>query len=124
MKKLPKGMLEFVALHIKQILCVARITHFDIIIDNSMTRCAADIRVDYTYLRAFIRFGKETREQWIRGNKPGIVETLCHELSHIITGLPCSLAENREEMDTEEEQATELMARILFRLYQFEVGIK
>lgn len=110
-----KKFLEFIALHIRQILVVARITHFDIIIQKSKTRYAMDISVDYTYLRAYLRVGKEPKEQFRNGNELAVIETLCHEMSHIITGIPCHKSD--DDFEEEEEQATELVARILYRLY-------
>lgn len=124
MKKYPRGFLDFVCLHLRQVLTVARLTHFDLIVQSSKTRYAADIRVDYAYLRAYIRFGDEPIEQWRRKDKEGIVQTICHEVAHIIVGIPMNEVEDREDYTKQEEQATEMVGRLLCRVYTQEIGGK
>lgn len=118
--KMSENFINFVVKHLFQILSVARLSYFNIIIDEKQSQAAADIRVDYIYLRAIIRFGKETINEFKEKQYDSVIETLCHEVSHIITGLPYHNLKSSRISEEQEEQATEMVARILFQLYMIE----
>ena len=78
------------------------------------------IDIDYKYLTADLIYNQERiEESWKDKNYLGIVNTLCHEVSHIITGEPFETLKIKYKGASEElqERLTERVGRILYRLY-------
>lgn len=110
----------FLFKHIRQMLCIFRLTHFDVYLNLKKSPFMMDIKVDYVYLRANIRIGKSIKRLWRKGEKKEILQTLAHEITHIAVGIATHNDEDRDEHTELEESATELISRVFYRLYEFE----
>jgi len=97
--------------------------HFDILVThNPKLDCQMAIDVDYRYLEAKIEYGNDTIERWKNDDVHFIIKCLAHEVTHILTGNlsnPFKMKrEVRGEMMTHfDEQVTEHVSRLLYRLY-------
>jgi hypothetical protein len=115
-----KELQEFLFKHIRQMLFVYRLTHFDVTLNLTRSPFMMDIIVDYVYINAELRIGKSIHKAWKKGNKEKILQCLAHELTHIATGIATHKAKNRSKFLEHEEAATELISRVFYRLYVHE----
>ncbi len=92
--------------------------HFDIYIGRYTDDASMDISVDYEYMRAEIRTGDKVKEWWRNKDKEAIIRCLAHEITHIFTGLPTDGRTLSKQAAKADEQATELVSRLLYRLYR------
>ena len=75
---------------------------------------AMEIEVDIEYLRGSIAYTRLVRALWKLGDRKQIRQILCHEISHILTEQLWTSKSTR----TNNEQVTEHVSRLLFRLYE------
>ena len=114
----------FVRKHGASLLKMLQLNHFRVYIATGKTKASMDIQVDYTYLRAYVRIGKDVHEAYARGDHDYVVECLCHELTHIIVGIPMHKVKHRAKFLEQEESAVELLSRHIFELYKLKGGMK
>lgn len=92
--------------------------HFDIYIGRMTPNAQMDILVDYEYMDAEIRIGKEVYTLWKNKDKEAIIRILSHEITHILSGLATDGIKLSKQASKQDEQATELISRLLYRLYR------
>jgi hypothetical protein len=115
---------RFILKHAERMLDLFKLSHFDLFLQTGKTRCSMDIKVDYTYLRAYLRIGDDIHVAYKNKDFETVLEALAHEITHIVVGIATHKAEDREDFNEEEEQAVEHIARIFFEFYKLKGGLK
>lgn len=92
--------------------------HFDIYLGGETKTANMDISVDYKYLTATICINKGMAQLYKIGNREEILTCLCHEITHILTGVITDGIALDKQQTKQDEQATEHLSRLLYRLYR------
>lgn len=131
---MPENIREFLNEHLVGLRESMCLTHFKIdMVFCNLKDATMAIEVDYRYLDAQIDIDRKSIiDLWDAGRKRRILETLSHEISHIITGEmtePTHWKKNNyrkqsQEKQHYEERVTEHISRLAVSLYILEKGIK
>ena len=110
---------EYLVYHTSKMMRCFFIEHFDVSLQKAKLPqgTTMDIRVDYEYLNAVIRYGKSVKILWKIRDKKEILASIAHELTHILTGEITDGMKTTRNQNKIEEQTTEHISRLLLRLY-------
>lgn len=137
-KKVPKGLKEFVIKCAREHAWNLKIQHYNVTIEYKDSEkassdlrtgdvIAADIEVQRRYLAAVIRIYPTVYGKWERGEKKEINEIIGHELSHILTQHFFDLAVScyKDEGETKDawESLTESIGRLSCKIQSLETKL-
>lgn len=129
MKKLTKQqrekLFDFIYKHIHNILNCGYMSHFvieKIYAINSATKhddYSMQITTEDDYLRATLGINLEyITPMWLKKDYDSLIDIICHEVTHIITGEGYRILEIQDKNDYYQERVTEHTSRWLQRLYR------
>ena len=112
-------LIKFLVHHCQKMQRCFVIEHFEVSFLR-IKKCAGvmDINIDYEYLDAVIRYDGDVEVLWKTGQKEAILKVLCHELTHILTGMATDGITLTRQQTKQDEQANEHISRLLYRLYR------
>lgn len=114
-----KTLISFLTYHCQRMQYCFVIEHFEIsFLQVKRLGATFDILVDHEYLDAVIRYGNTVVKLWEEGDKESILKALAHELTHVLTGNITDELSQTQKLRKREEQTTEHISRLLFRLYK------
>lgn len=109
----------FLELHLKGMQDCFNLRHFALtIVFKQRLDATMTIDIDTTYLHGEICYSNRIVKKYKEGEKDFVLGCLTHEVTHCLTNQIASLHRTTDLRLKTEEQVTEHLARLLFKLYK------